>query len=181
MSKLSQQVQETKAQIASMETRIIELAVPLAKPTANMFSGSTDYLLAIRQFEDAVRDRSSQLTAIEEFLPIQKEQLIELEEALKQEESESREFYKTLCEKADDFIAAYADAFEKYQSLVELSKQRPQAWADRHPQQYPLETLGAQLERIALMKVDSQERLILPGGQMVDAYVNNNGSKIPRF
>ena len=161
MSELSQQVQETKAEIASMEMRIVELAVPLVKPIANMFSGSTDYLLAIEQFEDAVRDRSSQLTAIEESLPIQKERLIELEAALKHEESESRDFYKNLCEKADDFLASYQEAFEKYQSLVELSNQQPQGWADRHPQQFPLETLGVRLEKIALLKLDSQERLIL--------------------
>ncbi len=179
MSKLSQQVSETKAEIASMTARIEELEKPLEKPVAKDYSNSNDYLVAIRNHEEAERDRLSQIAAIQEFLPIQQARLEPLEAKLKAEASASWQFYRDLCEKADDFLASYSDAFEKYRSLMEFSRQRPQAWADRHPQQSPLDVVGVRLEKIALLKVDAQERLILPAGSMADSYVENNAGKLP--
>jgi hypothetical protein len=179
MSKLSQQVRETQAEIATMNERILELEKPLEKPVAKDYSNSNDYLIAVRNYENGERDRASAISAIEEFLPIQSERLKALEVKLQAEESESREFYKALCERADDFIAAYAIAFEQYKSLMEFSQQRPQSWASRHPQQFPIETPGVRLEKIALLKLDSQERLLMPGGNMADSYIENNAGKLP--
>lgn len=179
MSQLQKKVSETQAEIAKMESLTQELEKPHPKPVTKDYGNSNDYLVAVRSYEDAERDRLSQIGAIKEFLPIQQERLKALEQNLKAEEFESREFYKLLCERADDFLASYSDAFEKYKSLIEFSRQRPRAWADSHPQQYPIETPGVQLEKIALLKVDSQERIILPGGGMVDWYAENNKGKLP--
>lgn len=180
MSRLSEQVRKIETEIASMESRIQELEKPLEKPVAKDYSNSNDYMIAVRNHEESVRDRLSQIGAIEEFLPVQSERLKTLEVQLQAEIDESRQFYKALCQKADDFLAGYADVFEKYKSLIEFSRQRPQAWAASHPQLYPLETPGVRLEKIALLKLDSQERIILPGGNMVDAFNNpNNSNKTP--
>jgi peptidoglycan hydrolase CwlO-like protein len=132
MSKLSQQVSETKAEIASMTARIDELEKPLEKPVAKDFSNSNDYLIAVRNHENAERDRVSQISAIEEFLPLTLNRLEPLEAKLKAEKRESREFYQSLIAKVEKFCSDYEEVRKQYEELQTLVGQTPQSWRSQH-------------------------------------------------
>ncbi len=173
MSKLREQVLEIRFEVSSMNQSIQELEKPLEKPVVKDYSNSNDYLIAIRNHQEGEHDRTNRRGAIEEFLPIQSERLKALEIKLKAEESESWQFYQSMCEKVEKFCSDYEVVRQQFEELKNLTAQTPQAWRSQHQGEQILDMRFPPyaLEKLRIGRFDPQQRFAFYyGKEMVQKF-----------